>query len=83
MNFPVILSMKNIEWEVMQARKAVCRRIAKAIADKGMSQQEFADLWNRPQSQVSKVLNAQMDLRLSTMTEIEQILGIEIIKKES
>lgn len=73
--------MKNIEWEILQARKAVGRRIAKAMADKCMSQKELSALWNRPESQVSKLLNAETDLRLSTLVEIENILGIELIKK--
>jgi ribosome-binding protein aMBF1 (putative translation factor) len=73
--------MKNIEWDILQVRKAVCRKIARALMARGLSQKQFAVLWDRPESQVSKMLNAQMDLRLSTMTEIEQLLGIEIIKK--
>jgi ribosome-binding protein aMBF1 (putative translation factor) len=67
--------------EILQDRKALCRRIASAIHDKGWSQKQFAMKWGRPESQVSHLLSGKVDMHLSTITEIEKILGIQLINR--
>ncbi len=73
--------MKDQE-EGLKHRKELCLKIAAAIHEKGWSQKQFAAKWGRPESQVSNLLNGKVDIHLSTIVEIEQVLGIELIKRD-
>jgi len=66
---------------VLEDRKTICNLISSAIRSKGWSQKQFALKWGRPESQVSNLLNGKVDMHLSTITEIEKLLEIQLIKR--
>jgi ribosome-binding protein aMBF1 (putative translation factor) len=68
--------------EIIKLRKEVCARISRALMLQGMSQRELANIWQRPESQVSSILNGKVDMQLSTLLEIEKLLNIELIRKD-
>ena len=74
--------MTKSESAIHNTRKAVCRRINKALNGRGWTQKELAKQWDRSESQVSKLLNGKVDMQLSTISEIEEVLGINIIVKD-
>ncbi len=60
----------------------ICQKIIKEIRKKGWTQAVFATKWGRKPSWVSNILNGKVDFSVSTLAEIEEILGIELLNKD-
>jgi transcriptional regulator with XRE-family HTH domain len=56
----------------------ICRTIKAARETKGLSQRALAKMAGVPQSHISKIENAGVDLRVSSLTEIARALDLEL-----
>lgn len=73
--------MTEKEQKAIEIRKAICRKILTAIKEKGWTQKEFAKQWGKPEPWVSNILNAKVDLSLSSIVEIQDVLDIVLLNK--
>lgn len=62
----------------MDAVADIARNLHEARKAKGLSQRALAKLAGVPQSHISKIENAGVDLRLSSLTEIARALDLEL-----
>jgi transcriptional regulator with XRE-family HTH domain len=56
----------------------ISRTLKAARKAKGLSQRALAKMAGMPQSHISKIENAGVDLRISSLTEIARALGLEL-----
>ncbi len=62
----------------MDAVAAFTRKLKEARKAKGLSQRELAKLAGVPQSHISRIENAGVDLRVSSLVEIARALDLEL-----
>jgi len=63
----------------MEASNEIAKTIKAARQAKGLSQLALAKAAGMPQSHISRIENAGVDLRLSSLTEIARALDLELI----
>ncbi|MEQ9060816.1 MAG: helix-turn-helix domain-containing protein [Gammaproteobacteria bacterium] len=57
----------------------IAERLKKARHEKGLSQRALSERVGIPQSQISKIENGAVDMRLSTLVELARTLELELI----
>lgn len=69
--------------EKMKTRNKVivATKISRSLREKGMTQKDFARLMGKSTSEVSDILSGDRNLTIETMTDIERVLGVELINK--
>ena len=74
---------RSPEYRAQQAALAGCREIAwlliKFRMDKGLSQQELADLVGTSHSQISRIESGRHRANLDTLTRIAHALGLRLV----
>lgn len=58
---------------------AIIKEIKRLRQEKGLSQAALGAKLGLPQSHISKIEKGETDLRLSTLIELAQILGLELV----
>ena len=58
--------------------EAIGRQLSEARARKGLSQRALADRVGLPQGHISKIEQGQVDLRLSSLTELARALDLDV-----
>jgi DNA-binding Xre family transcriptional regulator len=59
---------------------SVALRIMDVLAERKMSQNDLAEKLKVTRQQVSKILKGQENLTLETISKIEDVLGVELVK---
>lgn len=57
--------------------QAIARQLQEARKAKGYSQRKLAELTGIPQNHISRIENGQVDIRLSSLLELADVLGME------
>ncbi len=65
---------KRVDWSM-----AISNKIAKAIANQGKTQKEFAKEIGKSEAEVSRWLGGTHNFTLSTLAKISAFLGIDLI----
>lgn len=69
--------------EKMKVRNKVivATKISRSLREKGLTQKDFARQLGKSTSEVSDILSGDRNLTIETMTDIERVLGVELINK--
>lgn len=78
----LLAEISPAQMESTRVRMIIATRIADAIAKKGLSKQEFAQLMQQNPSAVTRWLSGTHNFTLDTLTAIQSVLGIELINIE-
>ena len=68
------------QMEAVRVRMLIANSIANAIAEKGLSKQEFARLMKQNPSAVSRWLSGTHNFTIDTLIAIQRVLGIELLQ---
>jgi ribosome-binding protein aMBF1 (putative translation factor) len=69
---------RSLPW--LRRSQAIAILILKTIKAKGISQKELAEKLGVSAQQVSKIVKGKENLTLSTISNLEQVLGVELIQ---
>jgi ribosome-binding protein aMBF1 (putative translation factor) len=72
----VAFRIENKAWLKKSIR--ISLRILDALDDKGWNQTDLADALGVSRQQVSKLVKGRNDFKLSTITKLEEVLGVQL-----
>lgn len=72
----VAFRKENKTW--LKKSTHISLRILDALEDKGWNQTDLANALDVSRQQVSKLLKGENDFKLSTITKLEEVLGIQL-----
>ncbi len=79
----MLSSIDEVSLRKTENRLSVAASIADYIAARGMTQAEFARKMGRPTSEISEWLSGTRNFTINTLSEIEYVLGIRLLKKRT
>jgi plasmid maintenance system antidote protein VapI len=69
---------RSLPW--LRRSQAIAILVLKTIKAKGISQKDLAEMLGVSAQQVSKIVKGKENLTLSTISNLEQVLGVELIQ---
>ncbi len=69
----------RIEQRLEKRRELIAQRLRDALKTKGLTQRQFATLAGMTVSYVNRVLQAESDLTMRTIANLEEVLGFDLI----
>ncbi len=73
--------MDEVSLRKTENRMQVAASIADRLEARGMTQKEFAQKMGRPTSEISEWLSGTRNFTINTLSEIECVLGMRLIKR--
>ena len=76
------VSFFMVEKRLLQLQNRVSAKIQAVMEKKGLNQQNLADKMKRNKGYISRIINCDANLTLQKIAEIEEALGVRILKVE-